>query len=108
MTAIEQHRMTDGLVFRIVPSTRMTDLVKEGAPFSSFDEVFLQSERGQAQAPFERLISLRNDVGPSIRRIGCAFASTRRKLSAIRLGCPGREQRCRRVDSPPFISITTC
>ncbi|MFM0619686.1 glycoside hydrolase family 15 protein [Paraburkholderia nemoris] len=68
VTAIEQHLMTDGLVFRY-RSGHADDGLGEGegaflaCSFWLADNLFLQGKRDQAQALFERLLGLRNDVG---------------------------------------------
>ncbi|HZZ02752.1 glycoside hydrolase family 15 protein [Paraburkholderia sp.] len=68
VAAIEQHLMTDGLVFRYRPEHADDGLGEgEGAflacSFWLADNLFLQGKRDQARALFERLLGLRNDVG---------------------------------------------
>ncbi|MFM0756011.1 glycoside hydrolase family 15 protein [Paraburkholderia sp. 22098] len=68
VAAIEQHLMTDGLVFRYRPEHANDGLGEgEGAflacSFWLADNLFLQGKRDQAEALFERLLGLRNDVG---------------------------------------------
>ncbi|MBT2794696.1 glycoside hydrolase family 15 protein [Paraburkholderia strydomiana] len=68
VAAIEQHLMTDGLVFRY-RTEHADDGLGEGegaflaCSFWLADNLFLQGKRDQARALFERLLSLRNDVG---------------------------------------------
>ncbi len=68
VTAIEQHLMTDGLVFRYRPEHAGDGFGEgEGAflacSFWLADNLFLQGKRGEARALFERLVGLSNDVG---------------------------------------------
>ncbi|MGY6163467.1 glycoside hydrolase family 15 protein [Paraburkholderia strydomiana] len=68
VAAIEQHLVTDGLVYRYRAEHAEDGLGQgEGAflacSFWLADNLFLQGKHDQARALFERLLGLRNDVG---------------------------------------------